>query len=116
VGWESFHGMLCRLARGGAVEPGALAPWLEEAWIERVVFDGPSRVIDVGAQRRFFTGATRRAVELRDQECFHPFCEVPAVDAQVDHIQPAAFGGPTIQENGRVACGPHNRARHKRRS
>ncbi len=112
VGWETFHGMLCRLGRGDAVEPGALAPWLEEAWIERVVFDGPWRVIDVGAQRRFFTGATRRAVELRDQECFHDFCEVPAVDAQIDHIVPAAFGGPTIQENGRVACGPHNRARH----
>jgi uncharacterized protein DUF222 len=114
IGWETFHGMLCRLGRGDAVAPGALVPWLEKAWIERVVFEGPSRVIDVGAQRRFFSGATRRAVELRDQECFHDFCEVPAVDAQIDHVQPYSFGGPTIQANGRVACGPHNRDRHKR--
>jgi hypothetical protein len=115
VGWESFHGMLCRLGRGAAIEPGELTPWLDVAWVERVVFDGPSRVIDVGAQRRFFTGATRRAVELRDQECFHEFCEVPAADAQIDHIQPYSAGGGTVVDNGRVACGPHNRARHKRR-
>jgi hypothetical protein len=115
VGWESFHGMLCRLDSGAGVLPGDVVPWLEQAWVERVVFDGPSRVIDLGAQRRFFTGATRRAVELRDQECFHDFCEVPASAAQVDHIQPYSAGGPTIQDNGRVACGKHNRDRHKRR-
>lgn len=115
VGWESFHGMLCRLERGSAISPGELAPWLEEAWVERVVFDGPSRVIDVGAQRRFFTGATRRAVQLRDQECFHEFCDMPARDSQVDHIQPWSEDGPTIQDNGRVACGKHNRDLYKRR-
>jgi hypothetical protein len=115
IGWETFHGMLCRLQRGDAVEPGALVPWLDSAWVERVVFDGPSRVIDVGVQRRIFSGATRRAVELRDQECFHPLCDVPAADAQIDHIRPWSDGGETTQDNGRVACGTHNRARHKRR-
>lgn len=115
IGWETFHGMLCRLERGDAVEPAALLPWLDSAWVERIVFDGPSRVIDVGVQRRIFSGATRRAVELRDQECFHPFCDVPAGNAQVDHIQPWSAGGETKQANGRVACGAHNRARHKRR-
>ena len=54
-------------------------------------------------------------MELRYQECFHEFCEVPAADAQIDHIQPWWAGGDTVQDNGRVACGPHNRARHKRR-
>ena len=115
VGWETFHGMLCRLQRGDAVEPGALVPWLDAAWVERVVFDGPSKVIDVGVQRRIFSGATRRAVELRDQECFHPLCDVPAANAQIDHIQPWSAGGLTVQDNGRVACGAHNRARNKRK-
>ncbi len=105
--------MLCQLADGTVVSPGCLRPWLDDAWVERVVFDGPSRVIDVGVQRRLFTGATRRAVELRDRECFHPFCDLPVADCDIDHVQAWAAGGPTTQANGRVACGFHNRARQR---
>jgi 5-methylcytosine-specific restriction endonuclease McrA len=71
-------------------------------------------VIDVGVARRLFTGATRRAVQLRDHECFHPFCDVPSSDCEVDHVQPWSAGGATTQANGRPACGFHNRARHRR--
>jgi hypothetical protein len=63
VGYETLAGRVCELAGGTVVTPGSLVPWLDEAYVERVVFDGPSRVIDVGAQRRLFDGATRRAVE-----------------------------------------------------
>jgi hypothetical protein len=78
------------------------------------VFDGPDRVKNVGVRRRIFTGATRRAVEVRDRECFHELCEVPAQHAQVDHIHPYAAGGLTTDDNGRVACGFHHRGRHRR--
>ncbi len=74
VGYEPFATTVCELADGTVVSPASLRPWLDSAWVERVVFDGPSRVIDVGVQRRLFAGATRRAVELRDRECFHEFC------------------------------------------
>ena len=114
VDYETFAGRICELANRAVVTPGSLVPWLDRAWIERVVFDGPSRVIDVGTRRRLFEGATRRAVEVRDQECFHPSCEEPAQDCQVDHVEPHAWGGPTTQANGRAACGFHNRARHRR--
>jgi hypothetical protein len=110
VDYESFAGRICELANRAVVTPGSLVPWIDQAWIERVVFDGPSRVIDVGTQRRLFEGATRRAVEVRDQECFHPSCEEAAQDCQIDHIEPYSWGGPTTQANGRPACGPHNRA------
>ena len=60
------------------------------------------------------TGATRRAIEVRDRECTHPFCEVRAPFCQVDHIQPWALGGPTTQENGRLLCPPHNGQRNQR--
>jgi hypothetical protein len=40
----------------------------DDAHIERIIFDGPSGVIDVG-EARSFTGATRRAIELRDRHC-----------------------------------------------
>jgi hypothetical protein len=115
VGYETLAGPICELANGAVVAPGQLVRWLDTAWVERVVFDGPSRVIDVGEHRRLFKGATRRAVQVRDKECFHEFCDLPAADCQIDHVIPYAAGGPTVQDNGRVACGAHNRDRHKRK-
>ncbi|HEX2192630.1 MAG TPA: HNH endonuclease signature motif containing protein, partial [Acidimicrobiales bacterium] len=86
-------------------------PWVDRAWVERVVFDSPSRVIDVGVRQRLSSGATRRAIEVRDQECFEPSCDVPAEWCQIDHVQPWAEGGLTTQANGRPACAFHNRRR-----
>jgi len=114
VGYESFAGRICQLANGTVITPGSVVPWLPQSWLERVVFDGPSRIIDMGVQRRLFTGATRRAVQLRDRECFHPFCDLPAADCQVDHVVPYAAGGETTQANGRPACAFHNLDRHRR--
>jgi hypothetical protein len=108
VGYETFAGRICQLADQTVVTPGTVAKLLDEALIERVVFDGPSRVIDVG-QARCFTGALRRAIEVRDRECQWDGCHVPYPHCEVDHIQPHAQGGPTTQTNGRLGCGPHNR-------
>lgn len=77
------------------------------------VFDSPSRVIDVGVRRRLFDGATRRAVRVRDRECFHPTCETPSEDCQVDHVVAYSDGGLTTEANGRTACGFHNRQRNR---
>jgi len=115
VGYETFAGRICELADGTVVSPGSLLRWRDEAWVERVVFDGPDRVKNLGVRRRLFTGATRRAVEVRDRECFHEFCDIPAQDCQIDHVQPYSAGGLTVEGNGRVACGYHNRQRHRRR-
>jgi hypothetical protein len=114
VGYETLAGRICELANGSVVTPGSLLRWLNEAWIERIVFEPGSRVLDVGETRRIFEGATRRAVEVRDRECLHPSCEERAEGCQVDHIEPYGWGGKTVQDNGRVACGFHNRARHRR--
>lgn len=116
VGYETFRGSVCELSDGTPVTPGSVRPWLTEAEVERVVFDGPSRVIDVGVRRRFFAGGTRRAVQVRDRQCFHEFCEAPADRCEIDHVEPWAAGGLTMQENGRPACEFHNRHRHRRRS
>jgi len=114
VGYESFAGMICELANGTVITPGSLVPHVDRAWVERVVFDGPSRVTDVGVHRRIFGGGTRRAVQARDRQCFHPYCDRPAEDCEIDHVEPYAAGGLTTQANGRVACDFHNRARHRR--
>jgi hypothetical protein len=100
---------LCELANSTVIDPRQLQPWLTTADIETVLFDGPSTVISV-SRRRSFTGALRRAVQVRDRHCQHPAgCDVPAVRCDVDHIVPHTRGGPTSQFNGRLECDVHNR-------
>ena len=114
VDYPTLHGRLCQLARGTVVTPGSLVPWLEAAEIERAVFTPGGRV-EVGHTTRLFTGATRRAIELRDRECTHPYCDEPAERCQVDHILEYRNGGLTTQANGRMLCAFHNRLRNYER-
>jgi hypothetical protein len=109
VGVEAFAGT-CQLAAGTNVTPGATARWLDDSLIERIVFDGPDRVLSVGRQRTF-TGALRRAIQVRDRSCAHRYCHVPAERCEIDHIIPWPLGGATSQANGTCRCGGHNRER-----
>jgi hypothetical protein len=109
VGYETFAGRVLETLNRTVIAPVDLARVLDEADIERVVFDSPSRVIDIGVTRRFFTGATRRAVEVRDRECTHPYCDQPYDRCDIDHTTPHSHNGPTTQANGRPRCPPHNR-------
>ena len=86
---------------------------MDSAYFERALFTLGNRV-DVSVRARFFTGGTRRAIELRDRICTHPHCYEPAENCQVDHIETYASGGETTQENGRLLCGFHNRLRNQR--
>jgi hypothetical protein len=111
VGLGTFTRM-CQLAEGTVVSPSQVFPLLTEADIERIIFDGPSRVIDVGVRQRLFTGALRRAVEVRDLHCQHPSgCDVPYWLCHIDHKIRYADGGLTVQDNGRCLCPKHNRHR-----
>jgi hypothetical protein len=101
---------LCELASGTVIAPGQLVPLLGDADIERIVYAGASRrVIDLGRRSRFFTGALRRAIQLRDRRCTEPGCDVPADDCDVDHRLPYTKDGRTDQNNGDCKCGHHNR-------
>jgi hypothetical protein len=110
VGYETFKGRICELAGETVLTPGTVASLLDEALIERVVFDGPSRVIDLGRARRF-TDAVRRVLEVRDQRCIHHGCDQPADRCERDHIQAWTAGGATTADNGQLRCGHHNRWR-----
>lgn len=100
---------LCELANNTVLPSAALGKWLAEADLETVLFDGPSTVISV-SHKRTFTGALRRAIEVRDRHCTHPsVCDIPADNCDVDHIVPASQNGPTSQFNGRMQCPTHNR-------
>lgn len=113
VGFETLYGRICQLADGTVITPGQIVPWLSEADVERVVFDGPSRVVDVGKKQRLFTGATRRAVEVRDRFCTHPSCDVSYERCEVDHIERWEHDGPTTQANGRLRCPRHHPGRRR---
>ena len=107
VGLDSLK-RTCELESGRVVTPGQIAPLLSEALIERVVFNAPSRIIDV-SERRLFTGAVRRAVEVRDSFCQDPsVCDVPASQCQIDHIWAWIKGGKTEITNGQCLCAFHN--------
>jgi phage gp46-like protein len=106
---ETWFAHVCELADGTVVAPGPIVPLLSEADIERVVFDGPDRVLAVSRRRRF-TGALRRAIEVRDRRCQHPSgCDEPADNCDVDHRRPCTDSGETSQDNGEIQCRPHNR-------
>jgi len=113
INYTRLQDQVCELADGTVLSPGSLVPWLTEAYLERVVF-APGRRSEVSAQARLFTGGTRRAIELRDRECAHPYCDIPADKCQADHIDPVNEGGVTVEENGRMLCGFHNRLRNIR--
>lgn len=70
----------------------------------------------ISKKERFDTGALRRVIEVRDRRCRHHAddCDVPASRAEVDHTIQVEDGGETTEDNGRVLCGPYNRARTER--
>jgi hypothetical protein len=112
VGYEHYARPVCELASGRVVTPGTVARHLDEADLERALFRSPRRA-EISATSRLFTGATRRAIEVRDGRCRHPFCDRPAARCQVDHVVPWINNGPTVQSNGRVYCAFHNRLRNR---
>jgi Domain of unknown function (DUF222) len=111
VGEDAFRHTL-ELADGTLVSPATAADLLDDAVIETVLFDGPSRVLDLSHQRSF-VGAARRAVEVVHRTCTGKGCHVPSDRCEIDHILPFADGGPTVPDNGRPQCPAHHRQRTK---
>jgi HNH endonuclease len=113
VGYESLHGPVLELFNNGTVvTPGQIANLLSHADIERAVYDPAGRdITDLGRRARFYRGARRRVIEIRDRHCTFPGCTLPADRCDVDHVSPWAEGGETTQSNGRLRCSHHNRHR-----
>jgi hypothetical protein len=113
IGFEALHQEICQIEGGGVVCPRSLLAHMTSAEFERIVL-APGKRVECSVRSRFFTGGTRRAIEIRDLECTHAYCEVPYERCQIDHIVPYSQGGLTDQENGQLHCPPHNRGRHSR--
>ena len=110
VGEAAFRNVL-ELADGSLISPATAADLLDEAVIETMLFDGPSRVLDLGHQRSF-VGAARRAIEVVHRTCTGKGCHVRSEACEIDHVLPSAAGGATVPDNGRPQCRPHHRQHH----
>jgi hypothetical protein len=109
VGLDTLQGPILELFNRTVLTPGTAARHLTDADVERIVFGPKGRVLDVGPQRRFFRGALRRAIEVRDRTCFHPSCDEVPQRLEIDHIHDVSKGGHTTQDNAEGGCGYHNR-------
>lgn len=100
---------LCETLAGTPVPVVGIVPFLARCDIERIWFDGPDRPITTSPSRTF-TGALRKAIQVRDMQCTHPaVCDMPADICDIDHRIEHQHGGPTSVDNGRVCCARHNR-------
>ncbi|MGN7965939.1 DUF222 domain-containing protein [Microbacterium sp. 22179] len=77
--------------------------------IQRVTSDPTGRIIGIDSTDRVFTVHQRRAITLRDRECFIPGCHVPAAWCEIHHVTEHSRGGPTSTDNGVTLCWHHHR-------
>jgi hypothetical protein len=79
-----------------------------DANVARVVFGPGSVVVDVGRAARVVSGATRRALNARDQHCQWPGCERTASWTAAHHLVHWTQGGATDLSNLILLCHRHH--------
>jgi hypothetical protein len=84
-----------------------------DAHILPIVLGGQGQILDVGQQRRLFTGPLRRALAARDGGCAFPGCDRPPQWCDGHHIRHWTDGGDTALHNGVLLCGYHHRLIHR---
>lgn len=98
---------------GHPIDAGAAFADLLVSSFRRVVQNAAGVTIDLSTDARFFSGLARLGVMLATTECYWPGCHLPTSQCQIDHLRPAARGGPTNQLNGLPACKRHNRFKER---
>lgn len=79
-------------------------------WIRRLYADPVTgRLVTMETRSRLFTPAQREFIRLRDRNCRTPYCGAPI--RHIDHVVPAAEGGPTHLNNAQGLCEACNHAK-----
>jgi hypothetical protein len=80
---------MCELGSGHVVHPDDLEPHLDTALVESFLFDGPM-VLIAKSKQRTFTGALRKAIQVRDRRCTkcHPHNRIAHLCDQADDDLP----------------------------
>jgi len=83
-----------------------------DARISVIATDEQGKPLTAGDARRTIPTALRKALNLRDQHCTHPGCDIPARWCDAHHILHWAHGGKTELANLRLLCRHHHRTAH----
>jgi hypothetical protein len=84
-----------------------------DATVSRVLLDPESVPVEMGRATRVVPDPLRRLLELRDEGCTHPGCQMPARWCDVHHRQHWAEGGPTDPPNLQLLCSRHHTEAHQ---
>jgi hypothetical protein len=98
---------------GGHVSPTTVRRLACDAMILPAIMGGRGEVLDLGRERRLFTGAVRRAIILRDGGCAFPGCDRPPRWCDVHHYLSWMRGGKTSVCNGILLCTHHHHLIHE---
>ena len=83
---------------------------LDAAWLRTVYASAQGDLIGSTSRQRFFADGLADVLRVRDQgRCRTPWCDAPI--RHLDHVRPAAEGGPTSRENGQGLCAACNQAK-----
>ena len=83
-----------------------------DAAVARIVFAGPSDVLDVGRRSRVVSPGLRRALAARDRGCVFVGCDRAPAHCDGHHITSWLDGGPTDVDNLVLLCRVHHRLVH----
>lgn len=103
----------CETSDGVPLPRGAVWRAALMGHVRRVVIDAAGVPVDVGRERRLFTGPQREIVLLLDARCAWAGCDQPTHRCQADHTVDHQHGGATATHNGGPACGHHNRWKNR---
>ncbi|PXA75443.1 HNH endonuclease signature motif containing protein [Auritidibacter sp. NML100628] len=92
----------------GTVHPQRLRAAVCDAGIIPHVLGAENEVLDLGREKREFSGAQHRALIARDQGCAAPGCTMPAAWCQIHHIVEWENGGQTDINNAVLLCSAHH--------
>lgn len=77
------------------------------------LMNSTGQVLDLGRERRLWTGPARKAILLRDGGCAFPGCDRPPRWTDIHHIRHWQHGGASDRDNGVALCGHHHRVIHQ---
>ncbi|MEA4943987.1 MAG: DUF222 domain-containing protein [Propionicimonas sp.] len=79
-----------------------------DAGILPMIMGSDSTPLDIGREKRLFTGALRHAIITRDRGCVFPGCDRPPSQCECHHRVPWWAGGATALSNGMLLCDHHH--------
>jgi hypothetical protein len=103
------------LDTGEPLSPTAVRLLCCDALLLPAVLGTAGQVLDLGRERRLFTGPIRRALILRDGGCAFPACDRPSRWCHGHHILGWQDGGSTCLANAVLLCAFHHRLIHQPR-